>query len=206
MRIVSLLALASSTFFVGCGDNGSDTSADAPTGAPDSLVAVDAPSFALRVSGTVVGPAAPAAGPIIAAWPTGGPSGDYVYKFGDGTSSGATFSMDLASIPPEMARNLSTMTDVGVGLLALLPPGTSIPDGVLASEPTRVGITASYGIVYRGPTDTSPYFTWTSAFPFGLSCGRCVYSTTGGHDAWEPVGCTALVMDTDMNASTCNWR
>jgi hypothetical protein len=185
-----------------CGDDGGST-IDGPPGAIDAPPgAADAPPSVFDVSGTVVGPSA-AAGPVIVIWPvTTGQ--DYAYKFGDGTSTGTTFTAGLSGDPPVMARNMASNTDFGVGVLALLAPGTSVPEGVLASEPTTIGISARYAIIYRGASDDGSIVSWTTLFTSGLSCGRCV-DVTGDFDTWEPVDCMTLVIDTDPAADVCNW-
>ena len=203
MRIALGLALA---VLVGaCGDDGG-SSTDGPPGGDGAGVdgpRADAPPVTFTFSGTVVGPASPAAGPVWAAWlvTTGN---DYEYKFGEGTSAGATFTGGLRGDPPTMARNIAAQTDVGVGILILSPPGTVVPDGVVAGVPDMVGVSARHALIYRGPDDTGAIVAWTTRFPIGLSCGRCV-DVTGDFDTYEPVDCTALVIDTDPAPDVCNF-
>lgn len=154
-------------------------------------------------SGTVVGPMA-AAGPVMVLWAVDRVNDDYLYKFAEGTATATTFTVAIPQDPPQAARTQASSVDLGIGLLALLPPGTSIPDGRLAAEPAYVGLSRRYAVIYRGPTDTGGVVAWTARFPVGLSCGRCVDSTTG-FDTFEPVDCALLVIDTDPAAPVCNF-
>jgi hypothetical protein len=199
LGLLGVLAVAA------CGGDDSNTNVDAPPGTPDAPPGTaDARPSVFDVSGTVVGPAA-AAGPIIAAWPVDGAGGDSIYKFGDGSSAnGTAFTAGLPGDPPAAARNQFGGDDFGVGFLVLLPPGTSYPDGPLATEPPVVGISARQAIIYRGATDTGGIVPWTTAFPVGLSCGVCVDSTTG-FDSYAPADCATFVIDTDPDPDVCNW-
>ena len=114
------------------------------------------------------------------------------------------FTVTLPGDPPEAARTQASSVDLGVGILGLLPPGTSVADGMLSSQPTVVGYSRRYAIIYRGPADSGTTIRWTAAFPVGLSCGRCV-DATAGFDTFEPVDCALLVIDTDSTAPGCNW-
>lgn len=211
MRTTQLVLLAVLTAAAGCGGDDGNNNADAPPGTPDARADApagqpDAPPGVFDVSGTVVGPNA-AAGPVIAAWLVDGMGNDYTYKFGDGTSAdGATFTMTLADLPM-MARTTGPNVDVGGAFLVLLPPGTVVPDGVVAGEPPVVGLSARHAIIYRGASDTGTLVPWTAAFPVGYSCGVCVDSTTGGFDSWAPTDCTTLVIDTSAPSAIdiCNW-
>jgi hypothetical protein len=165
--------------------------------------AVEGPPGGFVTSGTVVGPMA-AAGPVAIIWAVDSSPSDYAYKFGDGTATATTFTAALPSDPPTNARSHAPGADLGVGILALLPPGASLPEGMTSSLPAAVGYSRRYAVIYRGTADTGTVVPWTAAFPIGLSCGRCVDSMTG-FDTFEPVDCAMLLIDTDSTSPGCNW-
>jgi hypothetical protein len=75
---------------------------------------------------------------------------------------------------------------------------------MLGNFPTAVGYSRRYAIIYRGADDTGQAVQWTTAFPVGLSCGRCVDASVG-FDTFEPIDCALLVIDTDPAGPSCNW-
>jgi hypothetical protein len=146
-----------------------------------------------------------AAGPVVVLWLVDSMPSDYSYKFGDGTATAATFSVPPLHDPPMAARTQGPSVDIGVGLMVLLHPGAQLPDGALISQPNAVGYSLQYAIIYRGSADAGTGVAWTSAFPVGMSCGKCVASTTG-LDTFKPTDCASLVIDTNLNAPSCNWN
>jgi hypothetical protein len=186
MRTIMIVAVAGTA--AACGGDGR-TGMDGGTGA---------------ISGTVVGPMA-AAGPVVVVWAVDAVQHDYAYKFGDGTATAAMFTVPGLRDPPTTARTQAASVDVGVGVLVLLRPGASLPEGMLTSQLDAVGYSLQYAVIYRGTADTGKDIAWTSRFPVGRSCGRCV-AASSGFDTFEPVDCTTLVIDTDPNAPACNWQ
>jgi hypothetical protein len=165
---------------------------------------IDAPPGPLVVNGRVTGPGA-AAGPVVILWGVDAAPVDYSYKFGDGSATATTFTTMPVMDPPLEARTRAPSVDYGVGIVTLLEPGASIPEGRLSVPgPAFVGSSFRYAIIYRGAGDTGAASTWTSAFPVGLSCGRCV-GTSAGFDRFEPVDCAMLVIDTEQTGELCNW-
>jgi hypothetical protein len=156
------------------------------------------------ISGTVVGPKA-AAWPVAVVWAVDAVQHDYAYKFGDGTAPATTFTVPELRDPPTTARTQAASVDVGVGFLVLLRPGASLPEGMLTPPLDAVGYSLQYAAIYRGTADAGTGVAWTSRFPVGRSCGRCV-AASSGFDTFEPVDCTTLVIDTDPNTPSCNWN
>ncbi len=150
--------LACGVLAIGCGDDGGSA-------APDSAVAADADAGAdaandatigtvFPVSGDVVGPA-PATGIVVAAWVVSSGSPDYVYKFGEGTSTDVHYMISFTGEPPPAALN---SYGVGVGILAILAPGTVLPADGIVSDTVFNGakFSTDYGIIFKSPTATSP--------------------------------------------------
>jgi hypothetical protein len=171
-------------------------------GGNDKMGMVDAGELA--ASGTVVGPMA-AEGPVVVLWQVDNTPNDYSYKLGDGTATATMFDVPPLSDPPAAARTRAASVDIGVGILVLLRPGASLPDGALISRPNAIGYSLQYAIIYRGAADSGTGLAWTAGFPVGLSCGKCVPSPTG-FDTFKPVDCATLVIDTNPAAPACNWN
>jgi hypothetical protein len=193
MRI-ALAMVAVAGMAAACGGNDSTGMSDAGSMSTDGISA----------SGTVIGAMA-AAGPVVVLWLVNSMPSAYSYKFGDGTATAATFAVSQLRDPPAGARNQTSSVDLGVGSMVLLRPGATIPDGALISQPNAIGYSLQYALIYRGAADTGTDPAWTSGFPVGLSCGRCVLATSG-LDTFRPVDCATLVIDTNPNAPGCNWH
>ncbi|HTL34928.1 MAG TPA: hypothetical protein VL326_17485 [Kofleriaceae bacterium] len=183
---------------VGCGDDGGGAR-------PDTLLA-DTPASGHTVDGTVVemGGTAPATGEAIVLWVSDIGQGDFVYKWGQGTATATTFNVDVVTPVPNDAT-FGGM--VGVGTVALVPSGTSVPDGVVPDSTfnTALGYTGEYAIIYR-PSASSAPASWVDAFPVGLACGKCVHQTSG-LDTFMPVACSTVVLGVGPQSMTytCNW-
>ncbi|CAN5203107.1 hypothetical protein BH11MYX1_BH11MYX1_32990 [soil metagenome] len=159
--------------------------------------------------GTVVatgGASVPATGNVLAIWAVSSGSPDYLYKFGDGTSTGAAVTMEFPVAPPPAALNLGA-SGFGVGVLTLYPAPQTYPDGVITDAQFQTGMlgaSSNYAVIYKAPGANA--LAWLANFPTGYSCGRCVPVT--GLDSWEPVSCDAAVIDVVPDVSTllfCNW-
>src|SRR5690349_12176185 len=101
--LITVLALA------GCGDDAA-TQPDAAETIDAPAVTIDAPTGGpFTATGTVVatgGATVPATGHVMAMWTVSSGSPDYIYKFGDGTATGATHTLSFPSLPPTAALNL----------------------------------------------------------------------------------------------------
>lgn len=198
--IGSLVAVAA------CGDDGGSTTIDAP-GAVDGPVAVDAPVDVSVPAGVfgfngIVGTGAPATGRTVVMWVVSSGSPDYIYKFGEGTSSGAQFVVSFSANPPAAALN---SYGIGVGIVALLAPGTAVPADGMVDEMVLdgAGYTPLHAVIYKDATANPSIVPWIAPFPQGYSCGRCVEATTG-FDSFEPTTCTTVEVDMTP-ANACNW-
>src|SRR5262245_48613870 len=83
------------------------------------------------VNGTITpvgGGSAPAASNAIVVWTSDVGQGDFIYKWGEGTSTATAFSIDVVLPVPDQATFGGRL---GVGLAMLVPNGTTIPDGVV---------------------------------------------------------------------------
>ncbi len=158
----------------------------------------------ITVAGGVTGANIPNSAKTVVAWVVTSGSPDYLYKFGDGTSSAAKFMVTCGSAPPADAIN---SYGVGVGLIALLPNSAQIPDGKVDEKSLELlGISGQYAVIWRAPTGAG--LTWSLAFPIGYSCGVCVPPAEKGFASFKPVECSQVQIDTAADASkipVCNW-
>jgi len=189
---------------IGCGDDGGGGGGtpDAPTQVDAAIdgALIDAPMGALTVSGTVA-TGGPATGVTVVLWQVTSGSPDYTWKYGMGTSSGTMFMVTVGMTPPAEAIN---SYGVGVGIVGLLPAGTTIPDGmVTSSQLMTASFSDRYAIIYRAPTANAGVVPWITPFPEGLSCGRCVDEATG-FDTFTPVACP-MVQIIHGAQMVCNW-
>lgn len=189
---------------IGCGDDGG-SSIDAPVVVDAKVDAqIDAPidssgGGAFSVTG-IVGTGTPANGLTVVLWVVSSGSPDYIYKFGQGTSTGAQFIASFSTVPPAAALN---SYGVGVGIVAVLAPGTTIPADGMVDEMVidGAGYTTDHAIIYKAANAMN--LSWITSFPEGYSCGRCVRASTG-FDTFEVTTCATVEVDmTPMDA--CNW-
>jgi hypothetical protein len=189
----------------GCGDDGGSTTIDAPVAVDARIDApIDAPidsssGGAFSVTG-IVGTGAPANGLTVVLWVVSSGSPDYIYKFGQGTSTGAQFIASFSTVPPPAAIN---SYGIGVGIVAVLPPGTVIPADGMVDEMVidGAGYTTDHAIIYKTATATN--LSWTTNFPVGYSCGRCVRASSG-FDSFEVTTCSTVEVDMTPT-DVCNW-
>jgi hypothetical protein len=162
------------------------------------------------LTGSVIGQVVPATGTTFVAWVVSSGSPDYTYKTGDGTSTGTTFMVgSIASPPPPEALNMIGTNTLGVGIVVLLPAGTTIPDGILSDTAldTMEGFTLQHAIIWRtGDFSTMSGLEWINDFPESeYRCGVCVPATGQGFDTFAPAACSDVVIDVDENNPVCNW-
>ena len=153
----------------------------------------------------VGGGQAPATGKVIALWSGDQAGSDYLYKYGDGTYTTATFEIGVDEPMPAQA---TFNNEFGIGTIALVDAALVVPEGIIDEdvlEAQQRGLVGQYAIVYRGAG--SPPYTWLNAFPTGLSCGKCVQATTG-MDTFEPADCGALELQVGPESAfnVCNWH
>jgi hypothetical protein len=201
MRKIGLAGLViTCTLTIGCGDDGGSTGSDAAVSVDAQ---VDAPSGpgAFSVMGTV-GTGAPATGLTVVVWVVSSGSPDYIYKFGEGSSTGAQFIVSMSTVPPAAAIN---SYGIAVGLVAVLAAGTAIPADGMIDEMVLdgAGYTPDHAIIYKAP-DANPSTPWMMAFPVGYSCGQCVPATGGGFDTFVVTTCSTVEVDMTPT-SGCNW-
>jgi len=168
---------------------------------------------ALRtLSGTVDATLPDEAQTAVIIWEVSSGSPDYVYKFGEGTVSGGRLSITLPSDPPVEAIN---SYGLGVGLVAVLVPGVTLPDGKVAAGISAAdilaGVSPDRSVIWRAETfdfggATPPADFWPSDFPPGLSCGACTPRPDGGSfDGFAPAACDGIQVTAFGTADICNW-
>jgi hypothetical protein len=160
------------------------------------------------VRGALVGSTAPASGKVAIIWSVSSGSPDYAYVFGEGTSTGTRYIVTPEGPPPEEALN---RYGVGIGVLALFPKDTELPEGKLDEDamPEPLGISQDHAIIWRAADATGP--EWSSSFPAGYSCGVCVRVPDSGDgvfhgfDSFEPEDCSKVDIAVGSSGDACNW-
>lgn len=164
-----------------------DMSIDSPGGDP------------FTASGTIT--PSGVANPVFVAWQVTSGSPDYLWKFGEGTSTATTFMVTMGSNPPAQAIN---SYGLAIGLVVMMPDGVALPpDGVVdddAFEP--VAATKDHWIIYKAPGATLP--GWPESFPDGYACGVCVREEGQTFDSFAVTSCDGLEMARDLD-DVCNW-
>lgn len=185
------------TLATACG--GDDKPDPGPDAAPDAPAAVDAPvpPAAFSMTGHVAAGGTPGA-VVIAGWVVFLTTPDYVYKYGQGSATGASFTLSVPGVLPAEAQNPSSGT---AAVIAEFPAGTVIADGKLPDSATPIGFAPDELLVYK-PAGVN-YPAWISAFPEGYSCGRCV-RTPEPQDSLVPVACAEVTITHDLMAEGCN--
>ena len=144
-------------------------------------------------------------------WEVATGSPDYAYKFGEGIVTNGRFSITLPGDPPTEAIN---SFGIGVGIVVVLAPGVTLPDGRLAPDVLAadiVGISARNSVIWRAktldlPESGPPPNWWPLGFPQGLACGACTPRPDGGSfDGFAPTACDQLQISAVNTASVCNW-
>jgi hypothetical protein len=148
----------------------------------------------------------PSSAKVFVVWLVSSGSPDYGYKFGEGVSSGATFSLNLQAPPPVDALNAG---ELGVGLMTLVTSESSLADGKYeggTGDPSAaLGAAGQYALIYKAKA-TVTYTTWADRFPVGYSCGKGVKAQQG-FDSFEPVPCNSIGITVDLseNIEFVNW-
>ncbi len=198
--MMTILAAGLCALVIGCGESGGSSTIDAAVEIDARADApIDGGPSVFSVTG-IVGTGAPATGSTVVLWVVSSGSPDYIYKFGQGTSTGAQFIASFSTVPPAAAIN---SYGLGVGIVAVLAPGTMIPADGMIDEMVLAGAgyTTEHAIIYKTATATD--LSWSASFPVGYSCGRCVRASSG-FDSFEVTSCATVEVDmTPMNA--CNW-
>lgn len=132
--------------------------------------------------------------------------GDYLYKHSEVTTDTAAFSL-VVSEPLPTAATYNNLA--GIGWLVLVPSGTTLQDGIVADfaslEATMSGHAGEYAIIYKNAEIED--WPWFANFPMGLSCGKCVFSTSG-FDSFAPVACDTFQIQVGPPGArvSCNWH
>jgi hypothetical protein len=151
-----------------------------------------------EVDGFVSG-SAPQSGTVVAVWDTSGGT----YKWGDGTSSGTSFTATLDFTPPP-GIEFGT-SGVAVGNLVLVPDGTVIADGTIdLTTLSYLGISTGYSIIYKDALASGLGLTWDESFGGGYSCAQCITPITG-KDIYQLTPCANVTIDIG-STRTCNWN
>ncbi|WP_434041555.1 MULTISPECIES: hypothetical protein [Sorangium] len=157
------------------------------------------------VTGPISGDAVPEDAEVIVAWVVSSSSPDYAFNFGEGSVSGARFTVGFGAEPPSEAINSH---GVGVGVVMLLEPGTELPEGELDEdviEAAILGASPQHAIIWRGPSSQGA--AWSEGFPQGYGCGKCVPAAEG-FDTFEPVDCSEVEVQATSDLDSlefCNW-
>lgn len=181
-----LLGMLAALALIGCGDGGK--------GPPGG-------SSLLDVDGDATG--APDDSVIAVAWVVSSGSPDYAYKFGEATTSSGSFLITFDAEPPAVALNNGT---IGIGVVFQLPPGTSLPEGMIpdAQFDSATGFSSDHSIIFKTEGAPSGEAQWLDAFPSGYSCGVCVRSGTG-FDAYQKTDCSNVKVEQGNGGELCNF-
>ncbi|WP_437323230.1 hypothetical protein [Sorangium sp. So ce381] len=159
------------------------------------------------VTGPISGETAPEDAVVAVVWVVSSSSPDYGFSFGEGTASGATFTVGFGSAPPREAINSN---GVGMGFVMLLAPGTQVPEGEIDSDvldTALLGASSRHVIVWHETSGQG--FGWSKSFPAGFGCGKCVAAPEGeGFDSYEPVDCSEVEVQVASDPDSlefCNW-
>jgi hypothetical protein len=176
------------------------------SGTPDAGSGFTAGGSLTPASGKQV----PSSAKVLVLWSVSSTSPDYVYKFGEGTSNGASFTLPLSTLPPMDTLNSG---ELGVGLILLMPMDYSLADGKVSNEAFEdlwakgLGGAGQYAIIYKA-TSTVTWRSWADLFPLGYSCGKGVDAPQGSSfDTFEPVSCASIGITVDDvgNIEFVNW-
>jgi hypothetical protein len=192
----------------GCGDDGGGSmTIDGPGSGSDAAAMIDAPidmsidspggnPFSASGPITTSGPA----NPVFVAWQVTSGSPDYLWKFGEGTSTATTFMVTMGSNPPAQALN---SYGLAIGLVVMLPDGVALPpDGILNDNDFEpIAATGNHWIIFKTASASLP--GWPESFPVGYACGVCV-PTSGTFDDFAVTACDGLEMVRNLD-NVCNW-
>ena len=138
-------------------------------------------------------------------WGVASANPGYSYQFGEVTGLSATsFIASFRGDPPDDALNSD---GIGVAVVGLFQPGTSLPAGKLPDGfgAQLIGFTSQHAIIYKKP-GTTPDRWWGAAFDEGWSCGRCAAPPSGESlQGYAPTLCSDLVLEAHP-IDACDWN
>lgn len=145
----------------------------------------------------------PASAKVLVVWRVIQPVDRY-YKFGEGTSTGGRFRLNVSRAPPAEALNNG---NTGVGLLLLVEDTVSLADGPVDGSLVlnlAIGAAGDQAIVYRRQDATWP--AWVQAFPVGYACASGGSSGNSPHSL-TPRTCSDLniAVDNVSNIGFADW-
>ncbi|WP_437585883.1 hypothetical protein [Sorangium sp. So ce1000] len=159
------------------------------------------------VAGTISGETVPEDAEVVVLWVVTSGDPNYSFNFGEGSVSGATFTVGFGSAPPREALDKE---GVGVGIVTLFPPGTGVTEGKVSNETIQtalLGASARYAIIWRDPS--APGFDWSESFPAGFGCGKCVLARRSDFfESFEPVDCSEVEIQAASGLDSldlCHW-
>ena len=170
---------------------------DAMTNDPDAMVAP-----VIISGGTLGGP--PQSDTAIIIWTVTSGSPDYIYKYGQGmtSASGTSYSYTITlpgTPPPPEAIN---SYGVGVGIVAILPQGVSIADGIVDDRDLEnANVSRRHAVIWR--ESGASVVEWVNGFSDGFSCGIC--QDGEGFDIYVPAPCDEVDVDVSRPEEFCNW-
>ena len=195
------LALGATLALAACGDDGTGP---------------DAGASKITVSGTLTGPRLAAlqdGSHILVLWAVSATESDYGYVYGEGTIDrvNGRFTLTLPDRPPQEALNqIGSNYALGVGLIIVLPPSYTLPQGRveigdLPTEQVR-GAAGQYAIIYTAGDPANAPAGWPRTFPRGYAVGHGV-QTTDTFDIFEPTSASAvqITIDDIDNIEFTNW-
>ncbi len=171
------------------GSAGTSGAAGAPGGASGAGGANDG----FQVGGAATGASVPASAQLVVLWSVVSDGPDYLYKFGDGASTGAQFVTTLGAAPPPGAIN---SFGLAMGTVYAFKPGFAVPEGRADLKKddlaqNAIAVTARHIVLWRDAS--KPGLPWSGAFPAGYACGRCAPAAgPDGTSGYEPVECGAV--------------
>ncbi|HEU4538880.1 MAG TPA: hypothetical protein VFS00_32395 [Polyangiaceae bacterium] len=146
-----------------------------------------------EVDGKTGGAPVPDSAQLVVLWSVYTEGPDFLFKFGDGTSTGSTFVAELGADPPAGAINSNGL---GMGYVFAFKPGYTVPEGKTALNKDElsanvIGMTTRHLIVWRDPSKAG--LPWSGAFPAGYACGRSVQATEpDADDTYVEVDCSEV--------------
>jgi hypothetical protein len=158
----------------------------------------------LSVTGRIDGVDVPATSSAAVIW-LKDYDGNEAHKYGGGTATRDTFSIDLPELLPQESN---VAPGLSVGWVALYQAGYDIPDGPVSQSVIDpiVGISARYAIIWKEYDGSgNAEYPWAADFSAGYTCAVC---TQGVPDGYAPVSCSDLVVDVRDDGSLyewCNW-
>ena len=203
------VTLVAASIVVACGSGGTGPGPSSSSSSSSSSGGGGGPT-SVSASAKAEGGTPASGSDVIAVWSVSTGSPDYLFVFGRGKVNGDSVTLDITTSPPAEALNKS----LGIAVLIVVPPGTSLPDGKLspdqaeALENVASSISARHAIIYRADQAQVTRAGWENAFPQGYACGECVPhpEDAGPFDSFKTTDCSAIRLQ-PMSSKTdiCNW-